>query len=159
LEETLRKHHWPFAKRYVSLALIEEDPNDDWAFSYRYPSSCVEIRKILTGTRAEQRDFRKPWQLGSDDSGLIVFTDEEEAVVWYTHFIEDPLLYPSDFTISFSYKLASLISPAITGGDRFNLKKKMEGLFDFYTAEAYKNSAREEQVDREPESESITARN
>jgi hypothetical protein len=39
-EEVLRAFAWPFATRFVDLQLVEEEPNDEWAYSYRYPATA-----------------------------------------------------------------------------------------------------------------------
>ena len=57
----LRDAPWPFATKMQALALVEEDPNTEWGFSYRYPSDCPSISvgfkagKETTIDRAEYR--------------------------------------------------------------------------------------------------------
>src|SRR5688500_18089987 len=46
---------WPFAMKYVMLDLVEdfsEDTSDEiheWGYSYRYPTDCLKLRRIVTG--------------------------------------------------------------------------------------------------------------
>src|SRR5438046_2758921 len=42
---------WPFATKFATLSLVQTDPNDDWGFSYNYPSDALKIRRILSGIR------------------------------------------------------------------------------------------------------------
>ena len=49
LRKTLRDFNWPFARVIADLGLIEEDPTDEWDFSYRVPSDCVSFRRIPSG--------------------------------------------------------------------------------------------------------------
>lgn len=41
----LRDYPWPFATKFATLALVEDDPNSEWDFSYRYPSDCLNARR------------------------------------------------------------------------------------------------------------------
>ena len=44
----LQEFTWPFATKFVTLGLVEEDPTDaeEWAFSYRYPADCLFLRRL-----------------------------------------------------------------------------------------------------------------
>src|SRR5665648_440114 len=55
-DAVLRDFSWPFATKIKALSLIEEDPNSEWAYSYRYPTDCLNFRRILSGTRTDTRD-------------------------------------------------------------------------------------------------------
>jgi len=48
-DKVLRDFRWPFATKFVELALIEETPTIEWRFSYRYPTDCVKMIRILSG--------------------------------------------------------------------------------------------------------------
>jgi hypothetical protein len=63
----LRDFDWSFARRYTTLGLVEEDPNTDWAYVYRYPSDCLSVRSIVGAMRTDRS--RLPFTLGSDASG------------------------------------------------------------------------------------------
>src|SRR3972149_5101754 len=84
LETVLRDSPWPFAAKIAVLSLIEEEPNTEWAFSYRYPTDCIMFRRVLSGLRNDSRQSRAPYKLAQDDSGTIIFTDEEDAQAEYT---------------------------------------------------------------------------
>jgi len=159
LKCTLRDFPWPFASRFATLALIEEDPDyEEWGYSYRYPSGALLIKRILSGARNDSRQTRIAYKIGSDDSGGIIYTDADEAQVEYTKYVTDVLEYPSDFIMAFSWKLAFYVASRLTGGDPFQLRKTALQMYDYEIKRAQANGANEEQSDEEPQSEFIRAR-
>lgn len=158
LEDTLRDFKWPFATRIAALALVETDPNDEWDYSYRYPTDCLRVRRILSGIRNDTRQSRVPYKVASDSQGILIFTDQEDAEIEYTVRFEDPQFYPSDFAMAFSYCLAYLMAPRITGGDQFRLGDRAFKLYQYQLSKAESNALNEEQAEEEPESQFVRDR-
>jgi hypothetical protein len=159
LKATLRDFPWSFATKITDMQLVEEEPNDEWSYSYRYPSDCLRIRRILSGTRIDTNETRESYKISRDSSGLVIFSDKEDAQIEYTLYETDVLIYPEDFVIAFSYRLANLIAPRITSGDKFKLGAQA---LQYYMAEisrAESSSLNEQQADHHPDSEFIRARN
>lgn len=82
LRRVLKDHWWNVAKRYASLTQVADAVatdavwQDDWLYSYRYPTSCVEIRRVVTGSY--QNDPKPPeFEIGADDTGPLVYCDVE----------------------------------------------------------------------------------
>lgn len=157
-EATLREFDWPFARVYEELTLIEEDPTEEWAYSYRYPSDCKMIRKILSGTRNETRATRVPYGISKDAAGRLILTDQYDPVARYTQDISDLSLCTSDFNMAFSFKLAMYIAPKLTQGDPYKLKQDMQASYMAEITNAKALATNEEQKDEAPESEFIRAR-
>ena len=155
---TLRDRNWTFATVFTDLALIEEDPNTEWGFSYRQPSGCVKVRRILSGIRNDTRDSRIPYKIGNDGTGILIFCDMEDAILEYTELVTNPELFPPDFVLAHSYNLAAHIAPRITAGDPFKNRPLMLSLYASTLEMASKNSFNEERNDLPPESEFIRAR-
>ena len=155
---TLRAFSWPFANRIVSLGLIEECPNIEWGFSYRYPPDCLQLLKIQSGIRNDTRQSRVPYKLSSDEGGKLILTDHSDAIVEYTKNITDFGIQPDDFELALSFKLAFYIAPRLTKGDPFKIKKDMFDGFQFELAEAKASAKNEEQVEELPQSEFIRQR-
>lgn len=155
---TLRDFPWPFATRQGILALIAIEPTTEWGYSYRYPSDCLYVRRILSGIRNDSRQSRAPYKIAQDDSGLILYTDQQDAEIEYTVRADSPNLYPSDFVLAFSYYLAHLTAPRLTGGDQFKLGAMALKLYSFEIGRAVSRSFNEEQVEEPVESEYIRAR-
>lgn len=158
LEESLRDFAWPFTTKIADLGLVEEDPNDEWNFSYRYPSDCEMFRRILSGIRNDTRQSRVTYKIGRDSQGLLIFTDQEDAQAEYTVREDDPDRFPSDFVMAFSLLLASYIAPRVTNGDPFKLGVRAFELYAFSIAKARNNALNEQQDDEPPQSEFIRGR-
>ena len=154
----LRDFSWPFATKIAALSLIEEEPNTEWAFSYRYPTDCLYLRRILSGVRNDSRDTRAPYREAQDDAGIIIFTDEDDAQAEYTVKTDNPQIYPPDFTLAFSYLLASLMAPRVTAGDPYKLGQRALAMYQAMKAKAENTARNEEQAEEEPDSEFIRAR-
>lgn len=157
-DECFRDFPWGFAKRTVVLALVEEEPNDEWAFSYRYPTDCMMLLRVPTGNRVETMASRVPFEMGSDDSGLLIFCDAEDASMQYTHRIDDTALWPADFAQAVSLYLAFLCAPALTAGDEFKLGARAMQAYTWRRATAQGNSQNEQARDPAADAEIISGR-
>lgn len=157
-ELTLAEIEWPFATRFVVLGLIEEDPNDEWNFSYRYPSNCIAVRRILSGHRDDTLASIIKYKIGRDTSGKVIYTDQDQASVEYTENITDSTIFPSDFVMAMSYLLAVYIAPRVTGGDPFKLKDSAFAAYTLEVSRAKSNAVNEEKREQLTESPTITAR-
>jgi len=158
LETTLRELNWPFTTRYQTLGLVEENPNDEYRYSYRYPSDVLFIQKIQSGIRNDNRQSRISYRIMSDDSGQLVLTDAKDPVIYYIRKEDNVSFYPSDFVLAFSYQLAFLAAPRITGGDPFRLGDKAQVNFFNMISKASANQLNDEQAEQDPESEYTRAR-
>lgn len=165
-EQTLKDFPWPFATYTADatvtspggFALVEEDPNDEWGFSYRYPTDCVEIRRIWSGLRMDEPGSRVPYRIGYDGTtttatGRLIFTDMEDAVIEYTALVTDMTIYPPDFVMAWSYRLAWHIAPRLAMNFTPDTAKYLMQQYAMQIMRAQANSANEEQPDRPSESE------
>jgi hypothetical protein len=158
LDQTLREFDWPFARKIAALNLVEEDPNDEWAYSYRIPTDCVAFRRVFSGIRNDSRSTRTPTEIGQDTTGLILLTDKEDAVGRYTKRVTNVQLYPPDFVMALSLRIAFLVAPRVAGGDPFKVGDAAMKNYMVEIEKARINSIREEQDDELPESEFIRER-
>jgi hypothetical protein len=158
LKKTLRSFAWPFATVYEPLALVEENPTEEWDYSYRYPTNCLFLRRVLSGTRNDTRQSRIPYKVGKDSQGRLIYTDKDEAEIEYTQYTEDNTLYPDDFVLALSFCIAMYVAPSVTGGDPFKLGERAEQMFRVAISEAMGTSFGEEQSEEEPLSEFTRAR-
>ncbi|HLB68740.1 MAG TPA: hypothetical protein VJN63_09825 [Thermoplasmata archaeon] len=152
-EKVLRDFRWPFTTKFAALALVEEDPTDEWDFSYRYPSDCLLIRRVLSGSRNDSRQSLVSYIIGQDAQGILVYTDMEDAQIEYTKNESDTTRWPSDFVLAFSYYLAWLIAPRLTSGDQFGLGRQAGQAYSIEIGNARAAALNEQQPDQELSSE------
>lgn len=143
---TLRDFDWPFAHRTVTLALVAENPTDKWAYSYRYPVGCLYFRRIWNGFPTDNQDNRIPYEISSDDTGLLILTNQPEAVGEYTHDMSNEALWPYDFQLAFTHHLGHYIAPQVTGGDPFGLGKQQLSLYSLKLGQARANALNEQKT-------------
>jgi len=153
LESTLRAFPWPFATKTVDLALIEENPTTEWAYSYRYPSDCLWAKRMLSGVRNDSRQTRSPYRILKDVSGKIIYTDEQFAKLEYTQRVEDPTYYSSDFILAFAFRLAAYVAPRLSKGDPFGMRQSNIGLYEAEISSAKAAALNEQQDEELPNSE------
>lgn len=158
LQTVLMDYPWPFASVTLALALLEEEPNDEWGYSYRYHSDCLSAVRILSGTRNDTHDSKVPFKVSKDSAGRIIYCDIENAELEYIAFVEDPQFYSPDFELALSYKIAFLIAPRITAGDPFGLRAEAARQYDIAVSNAKRNASNEEQPDMLPDSSLIKGR-
>lgn len=157
-DAVLREYHWPFAKRVAPLALVNSNPNDEWGYSYRYPTDCSKIRRILSGLRNDSRQSRIPYTIAQDDDGQLIFTDQVNAEIEYTKKETNPERYPPDFVLAFSLRIAAYIAPRVAGGDPFKMGTRAMNLYISQIGISDSTASNEEQAEEAPSSEFIRAR-
>lgn len=155
----LRGFTWPFATRIAALALVEEDPNDEWGFAYRYPANAQKLIRILSGARTDSRQSEVKYIVRGDDSGQLIYTDKEDAELEYVTQATNPVRYPPDFTLALSYLLAYFIAPRLTKGDAYKLRDSVLKSYAMLIQEAKANAGNDARPDEPPESEFISGRN
>ena len=112
-DETLRAAEWGFARKVLALGLIEEEPTEEWGFSYTYPADCLFVRKIQSGVRSDTRSTVISYELSYGTAATVIFTDQEDAIAEYTVKVTDVARFPVDFTTAVSYRLAYLAAPRV----------------------------------------------
>lgn len=156
-ESLLRLRPWPFATRFLTMALVEADPTSEWSYSYRYPTDCLMFRRVLNPMGRSSR-VRVPHILGTDDQGILVYTDEQNAQCEITSNVTDSLRFDSQFSLGLSWGLAAHIAPRVTGGDPHKLGANATKQFGTWLSIAAASAANEIQVDPTPDSEFISYR-
>lgn len=156
-DEVLRAFPWPFATKIEALTLVEEDPNDEWAYSYRYPDGCLKIRRLLSGTRNDTQNTLARYRVVRDDVGRLVYADLEDATAEYTTLVDAADQFDTDFARALSYYLAASIAPQLAGIDK-PYREQCFRLYAWAIGVAQGNAANEERPDREPDAEMITGR-
>ena len=157
-DTVLRDFDWPFASNFFTLGLIEEDPNTEWDYSYRYPSNCLKIIRILSGKRQETTTSKEPYKIARDTTGRLIYADKEDACIEYTEKVTNPGHYTPDFTLALSYRLAVFISPRVMQGDPFKLGSAAMQMYQMEISKAKTLALNEAQTDIKQDSEFIQTR-
>jgi hypothetical protein len=157
-DELLSAGTWGFATKIADAQLVEEEPNDEWAYSYLYPSDALTIRRVLSGSRRDTRQTEIPFRVMNIGDARVIVTDEQNAQIEYTMRVTDTALFPVWFVASLSLALAAKIAPGLTEGDRFKMKEFVLQLQHRAMQEALSHSFNEEVHDMPPEAESIRER-
>lgn len=157
-DKVLAEFPWPFASKYGALGLVATTPNDDWLYSYGYPSDCITAIKVVGAGRNPARNQEIPFEVGNSGTSRIILTNQADAVLKYTARITNTGLFPPDFVKVLSLYLAAQIGPSITGGDPFKAVPRVTQLYAFEKSQAMATRSNESTKDIEPQAESITAR-
>lgn len=146
--ELLAAVPWPFATKIADLTLVEEDPNTEWSYSYRYPSDCVNFRRILSGNRVDTPSTAISYKIGADTEAKLIFTDREDAECEYTVLVTNVVFFPDDFVQALALRLAAMIAPRLTAGDPFKMGARAQTLYEKAVADAITGAFAEEQLDK-----------
>lgn len=153
----LRDHHWNFATRRVVLANAGTPPTN-WAFKYTYPSDCLKARFIVhQGIRTPRNDQRIAFEIGSEGSQRVIYTDQPQAELVYTARITDPTLFDPIFESALSYLIASEVAMPLTVKE--SVAKQARDAYERVKSQAAAHSTNEGFEGVEPESSLITERN
>lgn len=158
LNKVLEDFNWSFVKKTQVLNLISEEYSNDLKYSYRAPSDCLKVVKILSGLYNESVHEQVYFKTAKDDQGKIIITNQPLAEVEYIEDTEDINLLPSGFALALSYKLAELIAPRLSKGDPYKNKRELRAAYEDEIETAKKNDANQQPKKPEPESEFIKAR-
>ena len=158
VNEVLRKFPWPFATRYVTLALVEEAPNNQWDYSYRHPSNCEMVRRVIPSNIGVSDNYRSPFVLASDNVGKLIWSNEPLALAEITYRMTDPTTFDSIFVKALSWLLGSKISPSLSGNRAKEIIDRAMGMYQVSINEAGNAAFNEQEVDKRPDTEFLRAR-
>lgn len=146
---------YPWAEAYNNLVEVagpettQTRANAQWIRSYRYPSDCAKLRRIVqtpppiagtsppqtTGTTGINYWCNEPWRracgdaypvsygLGNDDIGRLIMSDfygAQDLTAIYTQAVSDPTQFDSDFADALAWKLAGDLAMGLA----FDSKKR-----------------------------------
>ena len=159
----LRDFPWPFATRYRSLGLLDEDPpNDEWDYHYAYPTDCLRALRIVNPSSRDDSD-KIPFEVSSiasgsagDGSVRVIFTDEADAVLKYIAAITDPTSFSPDFASALAWRIAAEISDPLSVQEA--RRERCERMYHDAITRAQASALNEGGPDPEADSSFITAR-
>ena len=122
-KQALSAFSWSFARVRATLAAHGDDPSDDWAYRYVYPSDCLKARTVYnpTGRSSDPVAFRMEQ---SDNGTKSLLTDQGSAILVYTKDVTAPTLYTEFFIETLATLLAAHIAFPLTG--KIKLAERLE---------------------------------
>jgi hypothetical protein len=113
----LRDFHWPFATAYSGELGLVSDPdeafNSDWLYAYRYPSGCLDVRRILTPS-GRQETAPPPFTVARDGVGRLILTDYEDAEVEYTAAVTDAQEFDPLFVSMLAWRIGGSLALSLS---------------------------------------------
>ena len=156
----LRDFPWPWATSYADLAVVAGSTTTrairDWQYSYRYPSDCLYVRRLVVDGIGRDDPNPAPYSIGRDSQGRLIYTDEPTAQIEYTVAIDDTAEFDPMFVSMLAWKVGSGLAPALS-----KIKGMAESCISIYEIEKTKAEARalnEAQQSQPLEAETIRAR-
>jgi hypothetical protein len=138
----LRKAPWGFARKVVSLALLDETL-PLWRYVYKYPAQCVFVRYVFSeDTAGERRRERRNFEVALIGAEVkVIGSDESRAYAEFMYDVKDADLFSEDFIAAFSHLLASSLAVPLAGSGQ--LEQTQFQLYQLALAEARTADARE----------------
>lgn len=127
--EMLEPGNWAFALRRTALAQTT-NPSTAWAYAYVKPADCLRALRVLRPGAAvtvftQDAVLASPNDADSAEfevEGELLYTNQPDAVLGYTHDITDTTKFPPSFTSALSYLLAAyLAGPIVKGSEGLRL--------------------------------------
>jgi hypothetical protein len=156
----LRDFPWPWATAYADLALVGGSStvkvNNDWQYSYRYPSDAVFARRIVRDSIGRQDPNPAPYRMGRDSQGRLIFTNEANAQLEYTSSIDDPAEFDSMFVSMLAWKIGSSLAPSLSRIEK--MAQSCMAMYEVDKSKAESRALNESQQEDPLEAELIRAR-
>ena len=172
LEIALRERPWPFAQRWVDLALVSENPTPDHQYSYRYPAGFLSVNRLVQIGEStayarypyapsdpyenQERYLTNPYQISTDDSGRLIFCNIVSARVQGTYSVIDTTLFDPLFADALSWRLASEGAAGLTKDAA--IQQGAMASYDLAVGKAFAATLNETKPEMEMEAASIRAR-
>ena len=157
-DQCLEDVDWRFASRRRALVKVDDsDAVTEWAYRYQYPTDCLVMREIISLPRSKRSDQRIPFAVESDaDHGLVILTDQSDAIARYTAKVEDPSWWPRSFVDYLVYSLAEKLGQALRVDP--NITMQMVQLAERAKGKAIAVNSRQGQKDADPDARHIAER-
>ena len=173
---------WTFARKQIVPAMVGQYPTPEWNYAYQYPSDALSINRFMSWRLSnDTRQSRIPYALmqpcppnltamstvtTQPASGLWIYTNWPGAnasaglptIMEYIFDNTNVAQWTDDFVAAYGLKLATLIAPAVTSGDPYGMKDKVEAGYQAAISKARAQNLNEEQRPQDPQSEFIRAR-
>lgn len=156
-EELMTRRDWAFASKRQVLAELASPPAN-WNKKYAYPSDCLKARQIvISGERDPRKAQRIPFEVSTEATQRVLYTDQSTAELIYTARIATPDLYPPAFAVALSWRLAELVGPSLATQPAFVQRAQTMAEQSYLAAAAADGN--EGESGPEPDGDFLSARN
>lgn len=149
---------WRFATRRAQLAQLTCDW-EAWDYAYAIPADLLRVIAVMPSDADD--DYVAVSQTGSaelvtssvpqpytveinDDGALVIYTDQENAIVRYTALVSDTARFSPLFVMALSWHLAGLLAGQVIKGDAGAAEaKRCAAMMQAYLAKAAASDARQ----------------
>ena len=117
-KDILQRHNWSFARRRLTMALIEQNPAPEWRYRYALPHDWIAVRYLEhpAGADADALPFDLEASLSGAEMTLLTNADAAKAI--YTFDQTYTNMFSDKFRITLSWGLAAVLAVPITGDER-----------------------------------------
>lgn len=155
MKELQRETIWNFNTRIAQLTLVSSTTiaySTRWARAYRYLPEALRIQAVLPSRDSDGtitdlsiggKQVDVPFATISDSAGRLILTNEAGAEARYSHFEEQVDLWPPDFQMCASLRLAAYALVSLGKGDPFKIGQRALTLFEASLTKARETDARE----------------
>lgn len=168
LRYVLRDYPWAHATRYASLTLLEgsiSDPvNADWVYSFRAPTGCLFVRRVIRPELGRKHDAKPPaFRMAVDDVGPLVYVTDDGVQFDSTDtpFIEiEYTVRPGcgaraggdqKFVSTFAYRLAFELATALSRDEKTVLRMERGYILEKNTAATTVGNEQQQQPPGDPD--------
>ncbi len=129
-----------------ALELVELEPNELWKYSYKYPSDCVFLRRIVSTEVTDDIETREDFKVELRNGLKVILANKENAFVEYIS--EDIGL--NTLTAEAGYfialRLAKLAAPLIVGTNSKNVIANLTEAYGMALLDAQKRDSLESSI-------------
>ena len=138
----LRDYDWSFAKRTVQLALVNTKI-DGWRYAYKYPASCLAIRRIFSEDSLQPNRGTAQYELiAINDSDIVIATNVENAKCEYTADVVNGELFAAEFDEALARAVAGAACLALAGNEQ--MQQTQYNLMQYALVKAKVTTAKEQ---------------
>jgi hypothetical protein len=136
---------WSFAVKRVALAEVTNPVEDDWAYAYALPSTCLRPLSLLLpgfparnlGAQDSDADSHPYLVETAEDGSKILYTNVEGAYLRYIDAVTDTTKFSPLFVIALSRLMAAyLAGPILKGTEGMRVSQAQLKWFDAEYAKA-----------------------
>jgi hypothetical protein len=158
-DQVLARIDWLFARRSAILELTTLTSNA-WKYVYAYPSDCLAAREVVSGQdfflKRYQHDVTFEIAENEVGGGLVVLTNERDAVLVYTARVITYSLWSPSFVNCLSLLLGSKIAGPLSSNPKY--ANQLGSAYEAALQDAAASSLNEQHARPDAESELILTR-